>query len=61
MPHHPNRTPINVERSFGMSKRKRGRTTKAQVSSKVRPQAARGGEHTTRANSKQAQEGTGTL
>jgi len=44
-----------------MSKRKRGRTTKAQVSSKVRPQAARGGEHTTRANSKQAQEGTGTL
>jgi general stress protein YciG len=29
-----------------MAKRKRGRTTKAQASSKVRPQAARGGEHT---------------
>jgi hypothetical protein len=43
-----------------MSKRKRGRTTKAQASSKVRPQAARGGEHTRRANSKQAREGTGT-
>ena len=43
----------NGERSFGMSKRKRGRTTKAQASSKVRPQAARGGEHTRRANSKQ--------
>jgi Protein of unknown function (DUF3489) len=42
------------ERSFGMSKRKRGRTTQAQASSKVRPQAARGGEHTRRANSKQA-------
>ena len=41
-----------------MSKRKRGRTTKAQASSKVRPQAARGGEHTRRANS--MREGTGT-
>jgi hypothetical protein len=39
-----------------MSKRKRGRTTKAQASSKVRPQAARGGEHTRRANSKQARD-----
>jgi hypothetical protein len=37
-----------------MSKRKRGRTTKAQTSSKVRPQAARSGEHTRRAHSKQA-------
>ena len=36
-----------------MSKRKRGRTTKAQASSKV-PQAAGSGEHTRRANSKQA-------
>src|SRR5258705_13638970 len=37
-----------------MSKRKRGRTAKAQASSKVRPKAARSGEHTRRANSKQA-------
>src|SRR5215216_5292585 len=37
-----------------MSKRKRGRTAKAQSSSKVRPKAARSGEHTRRANSKQA-------
>jgi Protein of unknown function (DUF3489) len=36
-----------------MSKRKRGRTAKAQASSKVRPKAARIGEHR-RANSKQA-------
>jgi hypothetical protein len=35
-----------------MSKRKRGRTAKPQASSKV--QAARSGEHTRRANSKQA-------
>jgi hypothetical protein len=39
---------------FGMSKRKRGRAAKAQVSSKVRPKAARRGAHTGRANSKQA-------
>ena len=32
-----------------MSKRKRGRTAKAQASSKVRPQAARSGEHNRRA------------
>jgi Protein of unknown function (DUF3489) len=44
----------HVERSFGVSKRKRGRTTQAQASSKVRLQAARGGAHTRRANSKQA-------
>ena len=37
-----------------MSKRKRGRTSKAQVSSKVRPKAARSGAHTRRAYSKQA-------
>jgi Protein of unknown function (DUF2924)/Protein of unknown function (DUF3489) len=37
-----------------MSKRKRGRTSKAQASSQVRPQAAGSGEHTRRANSKQA-------
>jgi hypothetical protein len=37
-----------------MSKRKRVRTAKAQVSSKVRPKAARSGEHTRRASSKQA-------
>jgi hypothetical protein len=37
-----------------MSKRKRGRTAKARSSSKVRPKAARSGEHTRRANSKQA-------
>ena len=37
-----------------MSKRKRGRAAKAQASSKVWPKAARGGEHTRRANSKQA-------
>ena len=37
-----------------MSKRKRGRTTKARSSSKVRPKPARSGEHTKRANSKQA-------
>jgi hypothetical protein len=37
-----------------MSKRKRGRTVKAQASSKVRPRAGRTGEHTRRANSKQA-------
>ena len=36
-----------------MSKRKRRRTAKAQASSKVRPKAARSGEHR-RANSKQA-------
>src|SRR3981189_3771436 len=36
-----------------MSKRKRGPTAKAQES-KVRPKAARSGEHTRRANSKQA-------
>ena len=36
-----------------MSKRKRGRTAKARASSKV-PQAAGSGEHTRRANSKQA-------
>jgi hypothetical protein len=35
-----------------MSKRKRGRTVKAQASSKVRPKAAR--RHTRRTNSKQA-------
>jgi uncharacterized protein DUF3489 len=43
-----------IERSFGMSKRERGRTAKAQASSKVRPKAARGDQHTRRANSKQA-------
>ena len=37
-----------------MSKRERGRTSKAQAASKVRPQAADSGEHTRRANSKQA-------
>jgi len=37
-----------------MSKRKRGRVAKAQASSKVRPKTARGGEHSRRANSKQA-------
>ena len=37
-----------------MSKRKRGRTTKAQASSQVRLQSARSGEHNRRANSKQA-------
>jgi len=37
-----------------MSKRKRGGTSKAQASSQVRPQAAGSGEHTRRANSKQA-------
>jgi hypothetical protein len=37
-----------------MSKRKRGRTAKAQAPSKVRPTAARSGEHKRRANSKQA-------
>ena len=37
-----------------MSKRKRGRTAKAQSSSKVRPKAARSVEHSRRANSKQA-------
>ena len=37
-----------------MSKRERGRTCKAQASSKVRPQAADSGEHTRRAKSKQA-------
>ena len=36
-----------------MSRRKRGPTAKAQES-KVRPKAARSGEHTRRANSKQA-------
>jgi hypothetical protein len=39
---------------FWMSKRKRGRAAKAQASSKVRPKAARSGEHKRRANSKQA-------
>src|SRR6266542_4302749 len=38
---------------FWMSKRKRGRAAKAQASSKVRPKAARSGEHQRRANSKQ--------
>jgi hypothetical protein len=37
-----------------MSKRKRGRAAKAQAPSKVRPKAARNGEHNRRANSKQA-------
>jgi hypothetical protein len=37
-----------------MSKRKRARTAKAQASFKVRRKAARSGEHTRRANSKQA-------
>jgi Protein of unknown function (DUF3489) len=37
-----------------MSKRKRGRPTTARSSSKVRPKAARSGEHPSRANSKQA-------
>jgi hypothetical protein len=37
-----------------MSKRKRGRTAKAQSLTKVRPKAAHSGEHTRRANSKQA-------
>jgi Protein of unknown function (DUF3489) len=37
-----------------MSKRKRGRTAKARSLSKIRPKAARSGEHTRRANSKQA-------
>jgi hypothetical protein len=37
-----------------MSKRKRGRTAKPHASSKVRPKAAHSGEHTRRANSKQA-------
>jgi hypothetical protein len=38
-----------------MSQRKGRRTAKAQASSKVRPKAARSGEHIRRANSKQAQ------
>jgi Protein of unknown function (DUF3489) len=42
------------EEFFCMSKRKRGRTAKAQASSKVRRKVARSGEHTRRANSKQA-------
>ncbi len=37
-----------------MSKCKRGRTAKAQASSKVRAKAARGDQHSRRANSKQA-------
>jgi hypothetical protein len=37
-----------------MSQRKRGRAAKAQAPSKVRPKAARSGEHKRRANSKQA-------
>ena len=37
-----------------MSKRKRGRSATAQASCKARPKAARSGEHTRRANSKQA-------
>jgi Protein of unknown function (DUF3489) len=37
-----------------MSQRTRGRTVKGQSSSKVRPKAARSGEHSRRANSKQA-------
>ena len=37
-----------------MSDRKRGRVAKAQASSKVRPKTARSGEHSRRANSKQA-------
>jgi hypothetical protein len=37
-----------------MSKRKRGRTAKAQPSCKVRPKGARIGGHTRRVNSKQA-------
>jgi hypothetical protein len=37
-----------------MSKRKRGRTAKAQGSSRVRPKAAGSSEHNRRANSKQA-------
>jgi hypothetical protein len=37
-----------------MSQRTRGRTVKEQGSSKVRPKAARSGEHSRRANSKQA-------
>ena len=37
-----------------MSKRKRGRTAKAQASSKVRAKAARSGQHKGRTNSKQA-------
>jgi hypothetical protein len=37
-----------------MSKRKRGRTAKAQVSSRVRPKGPCSGEHKRRANSKQA-------
>jgi hypothetical protein len=37
-----------------MSKRKRGRTAKAQSLTKVRPKAAHSGEHNRRANSKQA-------
>ena len=37
-----------------MSKRKRARVAKAQASSKVRPKTARSGEHSRRANSKQA-------
>src|SRR5260370_40944041 len=46
-----------MERSFGMSKRKRARTRKARSASKVRSQAARSqiaGHHQTRANSKQS-------
>ena len=39
---------------FWMSQRKRGRAAKAQAPSKVRPKAARSGEHKRRANSKQA-------
>jgi hypothetical protein len=37
-----------------MSQRKRARAAKAQAPSKVRPKAARSGEHNRRANSKQA-------
>jgi hypothetical protein len=46
-----------IERRFGMSKRKRARTSKARSSSKVRAKAARrqtARHHQTRANSKQS-------
>jgi hypothetical protein len=46
-----------MERSFGMSKSKRARTSKARSASKVRSKAAGrkiAGHHPTRANSKQA-------
>jgi Protein of unknown function (DUF3489) len=45
---------LDLWRVQGIDLAAAGRTAKAQASSKVRPKAARSGEHTRRANSKQA-------